>query len=104
MGLYSRLEVPRLEPCEKCGDTGLFFLQFHYGAGQMKVHVIGSPIRWGSNDEGTPGQRYVEVLADPEPCLVCGFPEERMYVVSFEADVVSHYRLAEESDLARLDW
>lgn len=104
MGLYSRLHVPRIEPCERCGDTGLFFLQFHHGSGRMKVHVVGSPVEWGSNDEGAPGQRHVEVLADPEPCPVCGFLEDRLYVVSFESDVVSHYRLAEETDLATLDW
>jgi hypothetical protein len=104
MGLYSRLEVPRLEPCENCGDAGLFTLQFHYGAARLEIHAVGSPIQWGSNDQGSRGSLHVEVLADAERCTVCGFVEERMYVVVIDYDIISGYRLAGEAELANLEW
>lgn len=97
------MEATRPVPCEQCGDTGRFVLQFHHGSKLMKTHSVGSPIEWGMNDEGERAG-HVEVFGHPERCPVCGFVEDRMYVVVIDDDVITSYRLATQEDLETIPW
>jgi len=102
MGAYNTVDVVRLAPCPRCGDTGLVAVQFAYGDTQQYSYKIGDLIRWGGNDIGEFTQKSVRILGTPEYCRKCGFEVEGEYVLVVDCGKLARYEQATARDVAEL--
>lgn len=103
MGAYNTVDVVRLIPCPRCGDTGWIAVQFAYGDTQQYIYSIGDAIRWGGNDIGRRTDTEVDVLGTPEYCGTCGLEIDGEYVLSINRARLVGYRLASRQDVATLE-
>lgn len=103
MGAFNTVEVVRLIPCPRCGDTGLINVQFAYGDTQQYRYSMGDQIRWGGNNVGEPGLGEVRILGTPEYCRVCGMGIDTEYVLVVENGKIARYELATAKDIAELE-
>lgn len=103
MSAFNTVDVIRLEPCPRCGDTGAIAVQFAYGDTQQHSYSIGDTLSWGGNDIGERGRSEVSVLGTPEYCRVCGLAVEGEYVLIISNDRIVGYRKASLEDIAELE-
>lgn len=102
MGAFNTVELVRLVPCPRCGDSGLIAVQFAYGDTQQYAYSMGDVIRWGGNDVGEPACGEVKILGTPEYCQVCGLDVEGEYVLVIENGRIARYHSATAEDVAQL--
>lgn len=72
--------------CPNCGRTATFEVQFKYGDTWQHRYTLGQQVRWGGNDIGIPGQKYVHVEAIGGPCPYCGIDD-----LEFDINLVDDY-------------
>ena len=84
MGAFNRLLAK--ETCAACEGAVTRAYQFKYGDKWQYDYRLGDLIRWGGNDEGTPGQAHVETLGYPESCQLCGWSEDADYTLTLQYD------------------
>jgi predicted RNA-binding Zn-ribbon protein involved in translation (DUF1610 family) len=86
VGAYNRLLCPW--HCPRCGHDLERAYQFKWGDTWQHDYRLGERVRWGGNDQGTPGVASAKVDAFPEPCPNCGWLEDAVYDLTLESDVL----------------
>lgn len=73
--------------CPRCKAKVVTDVQFKFGSMWQYRYALGDTIRWGANNEGTPGrERVVADGASDSPCPSCGFAGDWDFYVFIEHD------------------
>jgi hypothetical protein len=102
MGAFNTVDVERLTPCPRCGDTGSISIQFAYGDVQQHRYSVGDQLMWGGNDVGSISSGTTRILGTPEYCRRCGLPVDGEYVLQIRDGRLADYEIATPEDVAQL--
>lgn len=86
MGAFNRVLIA--ETCHRCDTRIERAYQFKFGNKWQYDYRLGDRLRWGGNDQGTPGLPMVLVPGVPEKCRLCGYDEDAEYRIRVEGDVL----------------
>ena len=84
--------------CPRCHSSVGVRVQFKYADTRQHEYRLGDVLRWGGNDIGLSGKRYVVVDGVAEgACVSCGFDGEWAFYVIVERDRITRLVLADGS-------
>jgi len=91
MGLYNTLVIESI--CSRCYSRATLKIQFRYGEIWDHMYSLDDEIKWGSNNTGTPGKKYVVLDGEAEPCDSCD--EAVDYLIFLVDDIIKAAKVNE---------